>query len=430
MGVQSIAEPTEGCRGANMRIVCVQNGNFTAAHHRFASGGAEDYKGQRYTVDAFSRFVEGIPHLIVSMDAPPHYERDGVGEFCGVWTPPSIRWIPRRINEWVRAVLVLKALARFRPTHLVMGCNDIVGCKVLQWAIRHGVKTAVITASYFRKDHPPFVRLCHLANDPSVSFVANHNRAATASLVECGLDPSKAVMWDLPDIGLAPDHLEPKIIVPGEPIELLTAATLIKSKGVLDVVEACSLLRGRGLDVRLSLCGDGPLASRLQNHEGIRQGWLRCPGKVPHDDVIERMKKSHLVVVASWHAFPEAMPFVIQEGLAVRRPIVLSDHPVFRKYFVDGQAVRIFTAGSPTSLANTIAEVVASPQAYADLARQTAEVWQSLQIPTKYHDLLARLVEEWQVAEAKAAILAAATDFSPAAAAQSLGGTGSDRARK
>ncbi len=403
--VRPSAEPPNQRCTAGMRIACVQNGNFTAARHRFATEGAEDYKGQRYTVEAFSRFVEGIPHMIVSLDAPPHYERDGIGEFRGVWAPPSIRWIPRRINEWVRAASVLKALARFRPTHLVLGCNDIIGCKVLQWAIRHGVKSAVITASYFRKDHPPFVRFCQLANDPSVNFVANHNRAATASLVECGLDPNKAVMWDLPEIGLAPDRFEPKVIVRGEPIELLTAATLIESKGVLDVVEACSLLRGRGLDVRLSLCGDGPLASRLQNHKGIREGWLRCPGKVPHDDVIERMKRSDLVVVASWHTFPEAMPFVIQEGLAVRRPIVLSDHPVFRKYFVDGRAVRIFTAGSPTSLANTIAEVVASPKAYADLAQQTAEVWQSLQIPTKYHDLLARLVEEWGMNDAKATAL-------------------------
>lgn len=378
-----------------MRIACVQNGNFTSARQVLADGGAESYNGQHYTVARFLRFVKNIPHLVISMDAPPHREKSADGEYLAFAAPRRRFWIPRRFTEKARSVPIIDELRRFKPTHLLVCCNDVVGCEVLDWAIANGVQSAVITATQFRRSHPPCLRFCRLANDASVAFVANHNRAATASLVECGLLPDKAVMWDLPQFDHTPDHFPTKMIDPASTVTGLVACALIPEKGVIDAIDAFGLLRKRGRNVKLVICGDGELRPRLLEHRGIQEGWLETLGLVPHDEVLRRMATAHLVIVPSRHAFPEAMPFVIREALATRTPLVLSDHPIFTQYFRDGDALKFFPASNPDALATVIDQLIANPESYRQLSERSAEIWSSFQIDTKYHHLLETLGERW-----------------------------------
>ena len=77
-----------------MRIACVQNGNFTLARRVLSAGGDETYKGQRYTVNGFLRFVKGLPHVVISLDAPPHREASDEGEYLAVPAPPSASGSP------------------------------------------------------------------------------------------------------------------------------------------------------------------------------------------------------------------------------------------------------------------------------------------------------------------------------------------------
>jgi glycosyltransferase involved in cell wall biosynthesis len=114
------------------------------------------------------------------------------------------------------------------------------------------------------------------------------------------------------------------------------------------------------------------------------------------------MRESALVVVPSRHEYTEGLPFVIQEALALRTPVVMSDHPVFMKYFREGEGVRFFKGADPSSLANVIADTLASPQAYEKLSQRTAEAWQSFQIDTRFHHLLERLATVWGKGGARA----------------------------
>jgi hypothetical protein len=54
-------------------------------------------------------------------------------------------------------------------------------------------------------------------------------------------------------------------------------------------------------------------------------------------------------------------------------------------------------------MASAIQAVAREPQVYRELSLQTAQVWQSLQIQTKYHHLLERLSALWGVPTAAAA---------------------------
>lgn len=383
-----------------MRLACVQNGHYTEARRRLAGGGPETYRGQRYTIGAFERLVAEEPHLVVSLDAPPHHVADGAGEYLAVHSPAPSRLIPRRFTERAKARAVIRELEHFAPTHLLLRCNDVIGCELLAWAIRRGIPSAVIIAARFRADHPPCLRFCALANDPLVAFVANHNRVVTNNLLECGLSDEKALMWDYPPDPNPADH-QIKTMRPGKPLELVYAGWVAKLKGVTDVVDACALLHRQGQPVRLDLFGEGPALDALRAHRGRREGWLHVPGVTAHDQVLARMRQAHAVVVPSRHAFPEALPCVIQEALALRTPVILSDHPIFREYFREGEAARFFRSGNPRSLAGVLTQLASHPELYADLSRKTAEVWNSFQIPTKFHHLLERLRREWIPREGK-----------------------------
>jgi glycosyltransferase involved in cell wall biosynthesis len=378
-----------------MRIACVQNGDYTTALRNRLSGGAETYNGQFYTVDEFRRLVGNQPHLVLSLDASPHESIQGSATLCAIAEPGHIPGIPRRITLRRHAARIIRRLEEFEPTHLLIRCCDVIACELLQWANDRGTKTAAIIAAQFAPAHPPCRRFCELANDPNVLFVANHNRVATETLVECGLDPEKAIAWDLPP-AVTPEQYAPKTRGSSQTLSILFAGVLRQEKGVDDLIRAAEICRDSGLMVDVTLCGDGPMLPQLRKVPGNRQGWLHVTGQLPLAEVIQRMSHSDLVVVPSRKSFAEGMPFVIHESLAVRTPLLLSSHPVFARYFTDRRGIRFFQEGDAASLARAMKEVATDGTGYERLSLQTAEVWLGLQCSLKFGDVLQRLGAEWQ----------------------------------
>jgi glycosyltransferase involved in cell wall biosynthesis len=382
------------------RVACIQQGDYGRARRRLAEGGPETYGSQRYTVDAFERFVDGVAHLVISLEAPSSRDRNRLGEYVGLGEL-EVPGLPRRWSSWWRASQVLKELEQFGPTHILLRCDDVIGCRILAWANRRRIPTAAILATRFKPSHPPCPRFCRLANDPNVVWVANHNRVATASLVECGLRPEKALAWDYPAQS-NPDQNPPKTAPTSGTLSVVYAGSVIQDKGVLEAVQAVEQLRRTSPALRLSICGEGDLRKELSGHPGVGAGWLEVAGLLPSEQILARMRSSWLVVVPTRHAYPEALPLVITEALTTRTPVVLSDHPIFKAYFRDGAGVRLFRAEDSPSLAKVLGELLADPQGYASLSKQTAEIWASLQIDTKFHQLLERLAREWSLAAPKA----------------------------
>jgi glycosyltransferase involved in cell wall biosynthesis len=386
-----------------MRIACVQNGDYTAALSSRLDGGAETYNGQFYTVDAFRTFVGDYPHLVVSLDAKPHEVVRGSATLMAIAEPRRILGIPRRITLKRHAAGIIDALEEFGATHLLVRCCDVIACELMAWANRRQVKTAAIVAAQFSPTHGPCRRFCELANAANVLFVANHNRVATQTLIDCGLNPSKAIAWDLPPAA-TPQQYAVKQRELGSPLKLVFAGALREEKGVTDLVVAVKHSRKASVDMTLTICGSGPLLGRLLQDEGNQQGWLCVTGQVPVTDVIQRMDQCDAVVVPSRSSFAEGLPFVIQEALAVRSPLVLSDHPVFVRYFREGNAVRFFREGDANSLEKVLRELAADVEVCRRLSERTEGVWAELQCPLKFADMLERLSVEWGMSAAIAQV--------------------------
>ena len=378
---------------SSIRLACVQRGDYLTARRRLAAGGEDQYQGQRYSIEAFESFVRGFPRLVVSLEAPAYQECEDQARYLGV---PSIRLVPRRVFEWLRARRIMAELERFGTTHLVLRCNDLVGCELLKWAIRKNVRVAGILAARFDRAHYFSRRICELGNDTHVCFLANHNRVATASMVDCGLQPEKAVPWDLPQ-ELAPADSPSKTLPANEPLKVMFAGQVCVAKGVKDLITACEMARRDGLDVRLTVCGDGPLLPSIRDSRAARDGWLACPGMLPTNRVQQLMQASAVTVVPSRYEFPEGCPLVIYESLAVRTPLILNDHPIFVRYFEDGVGVRFFHGSNPAELSQRLKEMAEGGDSYARLSQQTLAAWDSLDCPNKFHHILERLAREWGI---------------------------------
>ncbi len=379
------------------RIACVQGGDYWTTRQRLEMGDSEFYSGQRYSIDAFEKFVDGRPHLVVSLDAPSYVHDRGLGRFRGV---PAMRTMrPRRVAEWWRARKIISELERFGATHLIVRCNDLIGCELLSWAASHHVPTAGILASRFATEHRLSRPFCELGNGDHVAFLANHNRAATASMIECGLSASKAVAWDYPP-AVTPHDWPSKKLAMGEHAEILFVGRVCKEKGVYELIEACGLLHEQGVPLKLTIGGDGPALPEIRNHPGVQRGWIECKGLLPNVEAHKLMRSSAITVVPSRHDFAEGLPLVVYESLAMRTPLILNDHPIFMRYFRDDCGVRFFADSDPVALADQIRRLLNDGDAYARLSEETGAVWQSIQCPTTFHDVLHRLSDLWKLSPA------------------------------
>ena len=380
------------------RIAVVQHGDYAQACRLISEQKPETYAGQRYTIESLDRFFGPIEHLIISLDGASGEVRQGSGRY--VCRPPRrIRGLPVRVGMHWAARNILADLNRFDPTHLLLRCTNRIGCDVLAWANRRRIPTAVITAMRFDSQSSDCRRFCALANDDNVELVANHLRVATASMSACGLRQGKAVAYDFP-ARVHPENYAAKSAPAGRTVILLFAGVVSEPKGALDVLRAGERLRDAGRQIKLTFLGDGPARPQILSHAGISNGWIVSPGRVSNQDVTEQMRQADIVIVPSRPEFPEAMPLVIAEGLAVRTPLVLSDHPIFVEYFTDGQGVRFFPAGNWAALAEVIAALLDRPAEYEALSRASADAWNSFQVDTKFHHLLERITGLWNIADA------------------------------
>lgn len=117
---------------------------------------------------------------------------------------------------------------------------------------------------------------------------------------------------------------------PGEPIlRLLSVGFLVPKKGHRFLIEACRLLRERGVHVRCTILGDGPLCDELRQQiaasrlEGVV---VICPF-LPHAQLMKRMAggDTDLLVYPSIVAQDgqrEGIPVTLIEALALGVPVL------------------------------------------------------------------------------------------------------------
>lgn len=348
------------------RILFVQAGNYAEAEKRFSAGGDETFFAQRYSVEYVASLVsredvEDVAQICFNEDLEEERLPSGVRQLGLTQWPEGE---PHRTSELVDLVLAQN------PTHLI---TNTPSTPLIRTARNANIDVFPLLADSFRvsglKAKLRYWWLGHNLKHPEIRWVTNRNLNASEDLARIGVPRSKIVPFDWPAV-VSPKDFAPKSSArdPRAP-HLLYVGQVREAKGVGDLIDATAQLINAGRDCRLTVIGAGDieaLGSRA-SERGVSEK-VSFLGKLAHRSVMAAMNDHDVVVVPSWHEYPEGMPNTIYEGLCSRTPVVVSDHPMFGTRVKDGQDCLVFPSKNVDALVNAVERLLDDPTLYAALS--------------------------------------------------------------
>lgn len=148
---------------------------------------------------------------------------------------------------------------------------------------------------------------------------------------------------------------------------VLTVGRLDPQKGLLDLLQAASLLRESAPELHWLIAGEGP--QRTQLEQFISQAGLqKCVHLLGRrEDVPRLMKSADLFVLAShW----EGMPNVVLEAMAARLPVVATQVEGTAELVQPGETGLLVPVGEPRTLSEAIQHLLNDPDQARILAEQ------------------------------------------------------------
>jgi glycosyltransferase involved in cell wall biosynthesis len=358
------------------------------AHNRY-----QQYGGEDAVVDAEVRMLESAGHRVST-----HFvDNDAIHGLAAqlrtaagtVYNAASRRTLAARLrDERPDVVHVHNFFPRLSPS-IFDACRDAGVPSVMTV---HNFRLTCSSAFLFRDGHicedcvrgtayNAVLHGCYRGSRAGsavlASMIAYHRRVGTwqtkvdrfialtefsrAKLIEAGLPADRLVVKAncLPQMAeLAPSPL------PAAPSALFFGRLSVE-KGVDVLLEAW-----RGVDVPLTVIGDGPERARL---EALAPAHVRFLGHQPREEIFARIAAASLIVVPSlWY---ENFPMAVVETQALGRPVLASDVGALREIVPDTVGRR-FRLGDADDLARVAREMVAAPAELAEMAaaaRQTYE---------------------------------------------------------
>ena len=187
--------------------------------------------------------------------------------------------------------------------------------------------------------------------------------------------------WGVPAerIALLPNCVSPERFVPVAPqsVEAYTigyAGTLIAYEGLDTLIEAVASLAGAGHPVRIELIGDGEARAELETQVqrlGVADR-IRFRGRVPPDEARALLARCALVCIPRkpFKVCEIVPPIKLVEALAMGKPVIVPDLPVFRDELGSVPAGWFFKAGDAADLARVIEAAFADEAVLMAISRQ------------------------------------------------------------
>ena len=147
---------------------------------------------------------------------------------------------------------------------------------------------------------------------------------------------------------------------------IVAGGSLVEQKGLPFLVEAAVLLRERGVGFRVEIVGDGPQRSLLENaiaRHGLQEV-VRLAGSMPHEQLVERMRTSAMVVlpcIETRERFMDGIPNLLIEGSALEVPVVATRLSGIPELVVDGETGLLVPPRDAGALADAIEVLLRDP---------------------------------------------------------------------
>jgi colanic acid/amylovoran biosynthesis glycosyltransferase len=232
-----------------------------------------------------------------------------------------------------------------------------------------------------------FVAVISDYNRQRLQDVVGSDIAYKTHVVRCGIDPS---------------YYRPATEVsrrtPGERFELLTVGSLRPYKGQHYLVEACRLLRDRGIPVRCRIVGEGEERSRLEEQIRATQlaDFVQLLGALPQDEVARLLTTGHCYVqpsIITATGKMEGIPVSLMEALVCGLPVVATSLSGIPELVRPAETGYLVPPADPVALADALAGVYADPEQATRLAKAGHAL---VQKEYDLHSNVARLVSLFQ----------------------------------
>jgi len=154
-------------------------------------------------------------------------------------------------------------------------------------------------------------------------------------------------------------------------LQLLSVARWQEKKGLDTLLDACALLRDRGVPFHLRLYGDGPLREALTaqwTRLGLK-GFVELGGSIPQEEVARRMRACHVFVLPCRRdrsGDMDGIPTVFMEAMATGRPVVSCAISGIGELVRHGETGLLAAPDDAVGIADAIARLAADH----DLARR------------------------------------------------------------
>jgi glycosyltransferase involved in cell wall biosynthesis len=368
-----------------MRLLIVQyGGDYRKAYQLVYKEGIETYHAQKYVLDTVLRITEKIDEVILLCCKTT--------EAYNVEITKGLRVIGAGVEPYQQINKIIEIIDAHKPTHLVV---HFPMPEIISYCIQNKIKTIALLADSFLKTglrrQWKNYQLARLLNNQQIDWIGNHGVNACLSLQKIGVKPKKIVPYDWTH-SVTPELFTTKQLQPdAKSWKLVYVGLVVETKGIGDVLQAVAMLREKGFAVNLEIAGSGDeeFVNRAEKL-GI-SGYVKFLGLVPNYLVLKLMREADIVVVPSWHEYPEACPFTIYEAFCVRTPIVASNHPMFQGNLKHKINAMIYPARNSEKLAECINQLLSQPELYTQISAASVTAWQNLQIPVKWADL----IEKW-----------------------------------
>ena len=143
--------------------------------------------------------------------------------------------------------------------------------------------------------------------------------------------------------------------------EVLCVGRLLRGKGLSLLFESVAQLRREGLDVVVTLVGDGPVRAELEaavDALGLSQH-VSFAGAVGQDEIRRFYERADIFCLPS---FAEGIPVVVMEAMAMELPIVTTRIMGIPELVADGEEGLLAAPGRVDQLTEALRTLVCSPQ--------------------------------------------------------------------
>ncbi len=366
------------------RLLIIQYGDYKEALERIRSGGLENYREQKKSVDFVSELSKS--YRVTTLALVNH-------EYSASF---SENLFADGVNlKSLNKKHIMSLLDKYDPDYVILRTPHL---DFLREIVKRNIYLLPWFADIFGYSslYSRFMNynFSRILNNSKIKCVANHSLNASRSLVDClGVNASKVIPWERVKLNVVLEHK--KSVFDRDSPRAFYAGMIREDKGIGDCLNAICLLKKKNVLMQMTFAGAGNIVFWKEKARELDiMNQVHFTGLIPNDQIKLEMQSHDFVIVPTHHTYNEGMPNTIPEGLASRSVLILSDHPAFQGRLVSREHCLMFHAGDADALSNCIIELLNDSLLYEKLSFNSSEAHDSLYIGMEWTSMILEFLND------------------------------------